>query len=638
MLSATIDKPINFAKWIESINLNKEVYLCNTTHRVVPLNHYLWLSCHQQTKQSATKSDYLFKNFVNKPIIISESSNKFNEENYKSIIKYQKIIEKNSYIKRKFVLNDIVKYLKLNNMLPAICFIFSRKNVEIAAREIDISLFEEDDKTPSIIEKECKQLLINKIPNYNEYIKLPEYIELMNLLKKGIAIHHAGIMPILREIVEFLFEKNYIKLLFATETFAVGINMPTKTVIFSTLFKFDGNSERELYSHEYIQMAGRAGRRGIDTIGHVIHCNNLFKLSSNGYKSILTGGPKLLNSKFKISFNLILNIIYSNGNSLEFDNKEFIKFLEKSMIKISLDKEEQNNKEENNKLEEKINNYKEFMKSFNTPIDILKQYDTFKNKTTLKNNQKKKNNQAIIEIEENYDIKKEYETFLIYQSLCAERKNNFSKDLTTNSYFQNNINTILSILIENKFISEEIKILDKGIISSQIQEVNPLLFGEIYDITNGFKELSSYDLILLFSCFTNINLNSEFKEYKCKYNRLNDVVNKINEIKDKYENIHNQNFIPYDSELIFHFDLIDILEDWIKCSSEETCLYILEKIKTEKDIFLGDFIKAILKINTIAQETEKIADLFNNLELKSKLQQISPMILKYIATNQSLYI
>ena len=102
--------------------------------------------------------------------------------------------------------------------------------------------------------------------------------------------------------------------------------------------------------------------------------------------------------------------------------------------------------------------------------------------------------------------------------------------------------------------------------------------------------------------------------------------------------VQNQNFIPYDSELIFHFDLIDILEDWIKCSSEETCLCILEKIKTEKDIFLGDFIKAILKINTIAQETEKIADLFNNLELKSKLQQISPMILKYVATNQSLYI
>ena len=71
-----------------------------------------------------------------------------------------------------------------------------------------------------------------------------------------------------------LFEKKYIKLLFATETFAVGINMPTKTVIFTGLSKFSGQKIRNLLSHEYTQMAGRAGRRGIDMVGHVIHCNN----------------------------------------------------------------------------------------------------------------------------------------------------------------------------------------------------------------------------------------------------------------------------------------------------------------------------------------------------------------------------
>ena len=136
-------------------------------------------------------------------------------------------------------------------------------------------------------------------------------------------------MPILREIVELLFEKNYIKLLFATETFAVGINMPTKTVIFTSLYKFDGNSQRELYSHEYIQMAGRAGRRGIDKIGHVIHCNNLFKLEMNNYKNLLCGNAKLLTSQFKISFNLILKIIYSNTWDDDFSIEDFKKFVGK---------------------------------------------------------------------------------------------------------------------------------------------------------------------------------------------------------------------------------------------------------------------------------------------------------------------
>lgn len=100
-------------------------------------------------------------------------------------------------------------------------------------------------------------------------------------------------MPVIREMVELLFEKRYIKLLFATETFAVGINMPTKTVIFTSLNKFSGSKMRDLLPHEYTQMAGRAGRRGIDTIGHVFHCANLFKLPEiNTYRAMLTGPPK----------------------------------------------------------------------------------------------------------------------------------------------------------------------------------------------------------------------------------------------------------------------------------------------------------------------------------------------------------
>lgn len=133
-------------------------------------------------------------------------------------------------------------------------------------------------------------------------------------------------MPVLREMVELLFEKGFVKLLCATETFAVGLNMPTKTVIFTGLTKYNGSTMRQLYPHEYTQMAGRAGRRGIDTIGHVIHCNNLFEMPLNTeYKNMLTGSPQTLTSKFKISFNLILNIIASNSiasNSIASNNTD----------------------------------------------------------------------------------------------------------------------------------------------------------------------------------------------------------------------------------------------------------------------------------------------------------------------------
>ena len=149
---------------------------------------------------------------------------------------------------------------------------------------------------------------------------------MIKLFQRGIGIHHSGIMPILREMVEILFEKKYIKLLIATETFAVGLNMPTKTVVFTNLSKFDGNGMRYLQAHEYTQQAGRAGRRGYDTKGIVIHLSNLFEYPYlNDYKTILGGVPQTLVSKFKISYNLLLNLYFTNNiNFNDFANNSMI--------------------------------------------------------------------------------------------------------------------------------------------------------------------------------------------------------------------------------------------------------------------------------------------------------------------------
>ena len=283
MLSATIDKPEVFASWIETEKNNqaiqanipgKKMYLTPTYERVVPLTHYMWLSIHSNTFHSAKKTPYEQKlnDLYKTPIVISNSAGVFNDINYHKVNDVLDFInKKNTYTKRQFVLDELITYLNVNGMLPAICFVFSRKHVELAAKEITKCLFEKDSGISAMIEKECRHIIMSKLPNYKEYTTLPEYLELVALLEKGIAIHHAGMIPVLREMVELLFEKGFIKLLFATETFAVGINMPTKTVIFSGLTKYNGSTMRYLYPSEYIQMAGRAGRRGIDAIGHVIH-------------------------------------------------------------------------------------------------------------------------------------------------------------------------------------------------------------------------------------------------------------------------------------------------------------------------------------------------------------------------------
>ena len=338
MLSATIDSPEKFAKWAERDDTSKEVYLATTHKRVVPLTHYGYLTINESAVKLIKDKETVkeVRSNIHKLIKIQDDKGQFNEDGYNVLHKMSKLYnDRRVYVKRKHVLNNLAGYLKNNNMLPAIGFVFSRKNVEMCASEITISLLEDDSKIPYTVRKECEQI-IRKLPNFKEYLELPEYETLVRLLEKGIGIHHSGMIPILREIVEIMISKKNIKLLFATESFAIGLDCPIKTAIFTGINKFDGRSERLLLPHEYTQMAGRAGRRGIDTIGHVVHCNNLFNLPlKQDYSQIMLGKPQKLVSKFRISFSLILSLIKNNKIQMN----DFTAFVEHSMIFNELNQE-----------------------------------------------------------------------------------------------------------------------------------------------------------------------------------------------------------------------------------------------------------------------------------------------------------
>lgn len=664
MLSATIEKPEIFANWIEKEknktydNIEKKLYLCPTNERVVPLTHYGWISTNKSIFKIAKNTEYekKLKEYVNKPIKLADNNGVFNELNYYAISDILNYFYKNrNFVKRHFVLNDIIKYLNNNNMLPAICFIFSRKNVELCAHEIEVSLFEEGDKTPSIIKKECENILRSKIKNYKEYTQLDEFKNLITLLQKGIAIHHAGIMPILREMVEMLFEKGYIKLLFATETFAVGINMPTKTVIFTSLSKFNGeNGLRYLLSHEYTQMAGRAGRRGLDKIGHVIHCNNLFDIPlSNEYKKIVTGSPKMLKSQFKISFNLVLNVIASNKNiennsansSNDYDFNKLKEFMEKSFIQTDIIKEINNYNKELDVLDNKIDKLRKGIDSgiiFTTKKEIIETYKTLLDSVKgASQKQKKKIQREISEVEqENKFLKKDMEKYSEYNDLCEERNktNNFA--INAVNYIDSNIQLIINILKNDNFIDISYNLNDKAFISMQLQEVNSLAMADTYIKYNGFADISTQELVGIFSCFTNISLQDDKRNINPskKNNNIYEVSKYIVERIEYYKDQEIKNNLFTGLEYEYNFDLIEYVFEWCNCSNENDCKYIIDLMKCETEIFLGEFIKAILKINNIALELEKICETLQNMDLLKKLREIPELTLKYIATNQSLYI
>jgi superfamily II RNA helicase len=653
MLSATLDSPEKFALWCETrqdtkeieieVNekKNKIVYLTTTYERVVPLTHYSFITCTQGLFK-VLKDKQLEKEIMkttNTLHILQDAKGNFSDTNYQRVHKTLKIFQdKKHFVKRQHVLNTVARHMVDNNMLPAICFVLSRKTLEQCAKETTTDLLEDDSKVPYIVRKECEQI-IRKLPNYQEYLNLPEYLSMVSLLEKGIAIHHAGIMPILREMVELLFAKGYIKLLFATETFAVGINMPTKTVLFTSLSKFDGTGMRPFYSHEYTQMAGRAGRRGIDTIGHVIHLTNLFKdVDQTTVKIMMKGEPQKLVSKFKISYNLLLNLIYIGET-------DYTKYAKRSMAQGDIEKTMKCYNVSISKLENEINNFTTVLNNCRTPINIVEEYIELKQKRLVCVNKKRKEAersiQSIQDMYKNIDNDVEIVTNYTLKQKCLTdvKEQSYSTEKTIDT----NVAKVLKLLQTDNFIEcqddNKYILTNKGHIATYIRETHCLVFAELI-ASNALQNFQAKELVGILSCFTNITVQEEKRDVIPTSEYLN-VKNIIQTICNMYENqlaIENYNMIETGIDYSVQFDIIDYAIKWCECETDADCKLLVQNVFIEKEIFLGEFVKAILKINNIASEMEKIAELLGDMNFLSVLKQIPQLTLKYVATNQSLYV
>ena len=645
MLSATLDSPEKFALWCETRGQTnntstKSVYLTTTYERVVPLTHYSFITCTQGIfkilKDKQLEMEVM--RTTNTLHTIQDSKGNFNENNYIRIHKTIKLFQdKNHYVKRQHILNSVARHMVDNNMLPAICFVLSRKALEQCAKEMTTVLLEDDSKVPYIVRKECEQI-IRKLPNFEEYLNLPEYQSIVSLLEKGVAIHHAGIIPILREMVELLFAKGYVKLLFATETFAVGINMPTKTVIFTDLNKFNGTCMRPLYSHEYTQMAGRAGRRGIDTVGHVIHLTNLFKnIDQLTLKTIMKGKPQTLVSKFKISYNLLLNLI-------DIGETDYIKYAKRSMVQGDIEKTIKGYNESICKLQGEIDNLAIIVGNFKIPKEILEQYTHFKQQFVVSVNKKRREaDKNIKQLQDQYHtIDKDIDIFIKYQLKIDELNKETNLCVSAEKTLEKNVYKILGFMENRDFIKEidDIYFLTiLGQIATQIRELHCLIFASIIQ-SKMLHNLEPKELVGLLSCFTNISVQEEKRNILpiTENIKVKNTIMTIYKLYNDQEQYENEHMIETGFDYSIHFDLIDYVIKWCECENEIGCKEVLQQISLEKDIFLGEFIKAILKINNITTEMEKIAEMLGDMSFLSTLKSVPQLTLKYVATNQSLYV
>ncbi|GAA5900618.1 hypothetical protein JCM6882_000923 [Rhodosporidiobolus microsporus] len=199
----------------------------------------------------------------------------------------------------------LVGMLKKKELLPVVVFTFSKKRCEENAASMpntDLCTAAEKSEVHIVVERSLTRLK-------GSDKDLPQIKTMRSLLERGIGVHHGGLLPIVKEIVELLFARGLVKVLFATETFAMGVNMPAKCVVFSNIRKHDGRNFRDLLPGEYTQMSGRAGRRGLDKTGVVIINADSDIPDTQTLSHMILGPPTKLQSQFRLTYSMILNLL-----------------------------------------------------------------------------------------------------------------------------------------------------------------------------------------------------------------------------------------------------------------------------------------------------------------------------------------
>ncbi|KAF7302620.1 ATP-dependent RNA helicase [Mycena chlorophos] len=341
LLSATVPNTKEFADWVGRTK-KKDIYVISTAQRPVPLEHYLYAGREMYKIVDSTRN-FVALGYKDAGEALRRKQDK--EREAAGLPPVQRVgargaaagqrgqgaqrgqqrggrgavtpargaaprgggapartmhfgADKNLYV-------HLVGHLRKKGLLPVVVFTFSKKKCEENAgtlSNVDLTTSVEKSEVHVAIEK-----ALSRLKGTDK--KLPQIARMRDLLSRGIGVHHGGLLPLVKEVVEILFARGLVKILFATETFAMGVNMPAKCVVFSGIRKHDGRSFRDILPGEYTQMAGRAGRRGLDATGTVIIVANDSLPEQTTLQTMILGTPTKLSSQFRLTYNMILNLL-----------------------------------------------------------------------------------------------------------------------------------------------------------------------------------------------------------------------------------------------------------------------------------------------------------------------------------------
>ncbi|XP_049823785.1 exosome RNA helicase MTR4 isoform X2 [Aethina tumida] len=297
-LSATIPNARQFVEWVAHLH-QQPCHVVYTDYRPTPLQHFIYPAggngIHMVVDETGTFKDDSYNAAMSVLQNVGDAA-KGDQRGRRGGIANKDPTQTDIF--------KVVKMIMERNFAPVIVFSFSKKDCELYATQMTKLDFN------TAAEKQLVDEVFNNAMDVlsDDDRRLPQVENLLPLLRRGIGIHHGGLLPILKETIEILFGEGLIKALFATETFAMGLNMPARTVLFTGIKKFDGSEYRWVTSGEYIQMSGRAGRRGLDDKGIVILMVDE-KVPPAVGRNIVKGLPDPINSAFHLTYNMVLNLL-----------------------------------------------------------------------------------------------------------------------------------------------------------------------------------------------------------------------------------------------------------------------------------------------------------------------------------------
>ncbi|CCC10839.1 unnamed protein product [Sordaria macrospora k-hell] len=345
-LSATIPNAFQFAEWIAKIH-RQACHVVYTDFRPTPLQNYFFPAGGKGILLIVDEKGNFKENNFNQAMAMIEEKKGTDSNDWsakqKGKGKNKKTNKGGEAANEKADIAKIIKMILKKNFQPVIVFNFSKRECEQMALASSTMKFNAPDE-----ENMVNKVFENALAQLSEDDKnLPQIANILPLLRKGIGVHHSGLLPILKETIEILFQEGLIKVLFATETFSIGLNMPARTVVFTQVTKWDGQQRRPLTSSEYIQMAGRAGRRGLDDRGIVIMMVD-DKLEPETARAIVVGNQDKLNSAFHLGYNMVLNLLRIEAISPEymlercffqFQNAASVPQLERELISLQQERD-----------------------------------------------------------------------------------------------------------------------------------------------------------------------------------------------------------------------------------------------------------------------------------------------------------